>query len=160
MHVLHFITMANFSTLASYDPRPPVKPLLNFLEKQFRKAHSLLNKQNSLLQKPVKICLCLKTETYLTAPKCLVFANDLVHTRLSSLPPPQACLELACASTCLTYHTKVQQLPLRHPLCLCGPHLSNHLLFEKALFLASPVSLTWQCPSSSVGSPSFRKYWP
>lgn len=45
MHVLHFITMANFGTLASNDTPPQVKPLLNFLEKQFRKAHSLLNKQ-------------------------------------------------------------------------------------------------------------------
>lgn len=49
MHVLHFITM----------PPPSQAPPKLPRETRFRKAHSLLNKQNSLLQKPVKICLFL-----------------------------------------------------------------------------------------------------
>lgn len=115
---MYFISLP-WQTSAHWLPMtPPVKTLLNFLEKHSSEKHTHYLTNKTLCSKNLwkSVSSCLKTETYLTAPKCLVFANDLVHTCLSSLPPPQACLELACASTCLTYHTKVHQLPLHHPL--------------------------------------------
>lgn len=61
----------------------------------------------------------LKQKTNLTAPKCLVFANHLASViLLSSLPPPQACLELACASSCFRPTLKFSSYLSTQLLCL------------------------------------------
>lgn len=105
-------------------------------------------------------------------PSCLEDGNQPTAPNASALqsiwstspqPPPQACLELACASTCLPSHTEVWRLPLHHSTScsVLGSHwdplwpsfAANHLLSGKVLFPACHVSLTWKGPSPSAGRP-------